>query len=1072
VEVRRDALLRIQLLGGFAVTVSGSSVGDEAWRLRRARTLVKLLALAPDRRLHREQLMELLWPDGEPAPNSLHQVLYTARRALAGAPLQLAMHDSVVTLSADDLWVDVDAFEAQAAAARDSRAIEDYRAALALYGGELLPEDRYEDWAQPRREALRETQLALLVELAALLAEAGERVAAVETLQRVVVEDPLHEAARRELMRLFATDGRSQQALAQYEQLREVLRRGLGADPDPQTRELYREILAGQYDADARPPSHLPRRLTGFVGRRRELAELERLLGEAHLLTLTGPGGCGKTRLAVELAARREAGFERGARLVELAPLRDPALVVGETATAIGVQLRSQGDPIATLAAEIGEASLLLVLDNCEHLIDGCATLVDALLRGCPNVRVLATSRERLRIPGETAWRVPSLSLPPRGAQVRAAEIEQSEAVRLFCERAAETAPAFALSDDNADAVAEICCRLDGMPLALELAAARTDVLAPAQIAARLGDALTLLRRGSRTGLTRQQSLRATIEWSHDLLSEPEQALYRRLGVFAGDFGVEAVESICTGPPLTETDALDVLAGLADKSLVHVEAGRDGHRYQLLDTIRQHAGERLLAAGEQARVEAGHRAWYLALAEAADRDLDPGVAATWPADRLEAEHDDLRAALTSAIRHDPPIGLRLAAALWWFWMARGYFREAVQRLEDALAAAPAPTPQRARTLFAAAGMTLRLHAGQVDRIVALGSEGVEIARACGDRHAVARALERQGVSVMGAFEYAAAERAFAEGLALAEEIGDRDVAVAITQAQGVLAACRGENAAARALFDESLALLDEVEDERTPLFWASHVSPVVIPSGRDGALRMFFEDTFVLLRAVARRAGSGHMLCHAAKGGRADGDYMAARASLDRALALFRDIGDPLGTAVALNALGNLARSTGEHAAGRAWFEEALTLRRAAGDQREIGTTLAGMGLLALYAGDADGHALIGQAVRMFARTSDGPGMQLTPLNVAGFELDRGDPQVACEMLERIAAREENVFVRSRGWAAAELAEAAIAVGDRKRAGRAAAAALASFEGLGEARGVRYVRGLDPHGEWLLSARP
>jgi tetratricopeptide (TPR) repeat protein len=235
---------------------------------------------------------------------------------------------------------------------------------------------------------------------------------------------------------------------------------------------------------------------------------------------------------------------------------------------------------------------------------------------------------------------------------------------------------------------------------------------------------------------------------------------------------------------------------------------------------------------------------------------------------------------------------------------------------------------------------------------------------------------------------------------------------------------------------------------------------------------MFFEDTFVLLRAVARRAGIGHVLCNVAEAWRADGGYAAAREALDRALALFRDIGDPLGTAVALNALGNLARSTGEYTAGRAWFEQALRLRRAAYDQREIGTTLAGAGLLALYAGDADGHRLIGQAVRMFARTSDGPGMQLTPLNVAGFELDRGDPQVACEMLERIAAREENVYVRSRGWAAAELADAALAIGDRDRARRAAASALASFESLGEARGVRYVRGLDTHGEWLLSARP
>jgi tetratricopeptide (TPR) repeat protein len=328
--------------------------------------------------------------------------------------VQLALRDGIVALGTDALWVDVDHFEAQAERARTSRTVEAYIEALELYGGELLPEDRFEDWVQARRDQLRETQLALLVELAALQAEQGERGAAVATLQRAIVEDPLHEAAHRELMRLFAQDGRSQQALAQYQQLRDVLRRELAADPDPQTRELYREILAGQHDeggTDAQP-SLLPRQLTGFVGRERELAELERLLAGARLLTLTGPGGCGKTRLALELAARGALD----ARLVELAPIRDPALIAGETATAIGLQLRAEDDPVAALVAKIGDASLLLVLDNCEHLIDACAVLADALLRSCPNVRVLATSRERLRIPGETAWRVPSLSLPRRDA--------------------------------------------------------------------------------------------------------------------------------------------------------------------------------------------------------------------------------------------------------------------------------------------------------------------------------------------------------------------------------------------------------------------------------------------------------------------------------------------------------------------------------------------------------------------------------------------------------------------------------------------------------------------------------
>ena len=309
-EVLEDALLQIHLLGGFVATVAGRAVTDDAWRLRRARTLIKLLVLAPERRMHREQLEELLWPEGEPAANALHQVMYTARRALGGAQTRLALRDGIVALASDGLWVDVDEFEARAAEARAARTIGAYREALALYGGELLPEDRFEDWAQARRDQLRETQLALLVELAACRRSAAS---GSTRSRRSSGRSSRTRCTRRRtasLMRLFAEDGRGQQALAQYQQLRDVLRRELSADPDPQTRDLYREILAGQHESAA--PSSLPRQLTGFVGRERELAELGRLLGDARLLTLTGPGGCGKTRLSLELARGASAEFADG----------------------------------------------------------------------------------------------------------------------------------------------------------------------------------------------------------------------------------------------------------------------------------------------------------------------------------------------------------------------------------------------------------------------------------------------------------------------------------------------------------------------------------------------------------------------------------------------------------------------------------------------------------------------------------------------------------------------------------------------------------------------------------------
>lgn len=1079
------ARLVVRLLGGFAVDVAGAPLDEGAWRLRRAKTLVKLLALAPERRLHREQLAEALWPDGGAAPNSLHQVLYTARRALAAdgdehASIRVTLRDGVVTLAGEGLWVDVNAFEFAAAEARETRTPAAYQAALELYGGELLPEDRYEDWATARRESLRETHLGLVVELGELLAATGEMAAAVEMLQRAVVEDPLHEVAHRALMRLFAEGGRRQQALAQYQQLQHALRQQLEADPDPETSRLYRAILAAQHEPEpigaptddprlpqgslappGRPTGSLPHQLTSFVGRERELSQLEGSLERGRLLTLTGPGGCGKTRLALELAERLEHGSSDGVCLVELAPVADPALVVEETATALGVQLRSERDPIDVLAGQIGERQLLLVLDNCEHQLDAAVQLADGLLRACPGLRVLATSRERLRIPGEVAWRVPPLSLPEHGASYHVGGLEAFEAVSLFCQRATEAAPAFALVDDNAGSVAEICRGLDGMPLALELAAARAGALSPVQIAERLGDALTLLRGGSRAGLTRQQTLRATLAWSHDLLSGPERTLYRRLGVFAGSFGLQAVEGVCTDEEVPAEEALDLLVGLIDKSLVQVETGHGGHaRYRLLETIRQDARERLGAAGERERIETAHLAWYLILAEASDRDHDPGVAVAWPAERLEAEHDDLRAALASAIRRDSAAALRLACSLWWFWIGRGYFAEGTRWLEGALAAAPEAGMDRARALVALGAIDVRRSGAR--RSVSLGGEALEIVRRTGDQLGEARGLERLGVMAMAAFDWDLADRAFAEALTLAQETGEDAVAVAVKQAQGVLAASRGETAAARMLLEESLALLTDIPEERGPLFWATHVSPIVLPLGPGGALRYFFEDTYCLFCAVRSRAGRGYVLVNVGETWRTDGDCAAACEPIEHALAVFRELGDERGIGVALNALGNLARQAGELALGRERFEQALEIRRAAADPREIATTLTGMAMLALAEEEADeGRRLLGEASAIYERTEDAPGLQLMPVSQGAVELDHGDPAHACALLEQGAALcRERGFDPSLGWALTVLAEAAIAVGEPERAGSALEEALPAFERCRDKRAVHYARGL------------
>jgi predicted ATPase/class 3 adenylate cyclase len=352
-------------------------------------------------------------------------------------------------------------------------------------------------------------------------------------------------------------------------------------------------------------PNNLPRQLTSFVGREQEMAEVKRLLTATSLLTLVGAGGAGKTRLSLQVAADVLDDYRDGVWLVELAPLTDPVLVPQAVASTLGLPERASHPTVLTLEEHLRPRSLLLILDNCEHLVTACAVLAETLLRACPNLSILATSREGLGIAGETTWRIPSLSLPDVqhfsfGAPDVASALSHYESVRLFIDRALAVAPAFAVTNHNAPAVAQICQHLDGIPLAIELAAVRVKVLAPEQIAARLDDRFRLLTGGSRTALPRQQTLRALVDWSYDLLTGPERILFRRLSVFAGGWLLEASEGICAGDGVEELEVLDLLAQLVDKSLVLAEEHVGEARYGLLETLRQYGTEKLRAAGEEA----------------------------------------------------------------------------------------------------------------------------------------------------------------------------------------------------------------------------------------------------------------------------------------------------------------------------------------------------------------------------------------------------------------------------------------------------------------------------------------
>jgi predicted ATPase len=646
--------------------------------------------------------------------------------------------------------------------------------------------------------------------------------------------------------------------------LDDAIVRALSKDPGERfqtAEELMRALGAGAPAAE--PPQHnLPTFVVGFVGRQAEIAAVSELLAAGRLVTLLGPGGIGKTRLAVEAAAAVRDRFAHGAWLVELAALADPRLVTASVAAVFGVR-EQRTEPLATTLVEaLRGRDLLLVLDNCEHLVGACAEVAAGLLHACPGLRVLATSREALGVEGEVRYEVPSLGLPDEAAPF--VGLAESEAVRLFVERAQSVRPGFALTEREAPAVAAICRRLDGIPLAIELAAARARSLSVEQLLERLRDRFRLLAGIDRTALPRHQTLRAAVDWSYELLSDEERKVFRRLSVFAGGWTLEAAEEVVSGQwpvaseksslttdhwPLTTSssplDTLDLLARLVDKSLVRVEECDGALRYGMLETIREYAWERLAESGEAEAALGAHRAWVVALAERARRHWQGPEEGAWIA-RLGQEHDNLRAVLQRERGEgsDPQRAVRLCTALTHFWVRRSHIAEGRRWLEAAMAAADRlPAPERASAVFSAGQLaaydgdlaaaetwldesaaisrslgdeeglcralgslaTVLVTAGEYDRAGALAAEALSLARALGDWQRVASALLVGATLAVSVGRYAEGEQLLGERLAICRDrMGEADVVVTLLQLSG----CVGR----LGRLDEAEALLDECED--------------------------------------------------------------------------------------------------------------------------------------------------------------------------------------------------------------------------------------------------------------------
>ncbi|HET9587397.1 MAG TPA: adenylate/guanylate cyclase domain-containing protein, partial [Anaerolineales bacterium] len=606
---------------------------------------------------------------------------------------------------------------------------------------------------------------------------------------------------------------------------------------------------------------NLPVNLTSFIGRARELAETKERLAGARLLTLTGPGGTGKTRLSIELGGEVLSAFGDGVWLIELAPLADPALMIQTIAAVFGLR-ENPGRPLVDQVTDYLRArQLLLILDNCEHLVEACAKLAEALLHTCPHLKILASSREPLGIPGETTYRVPSLYLPDQ-TQVTPEAILGCEAVQLFVDRACAAHPDFRITDRNAPYVAQICRRLDGIPLALELAAARTRVLSPEQIASRLDDRFRLLTGGSRTALPRQQTLRALIDWSYDLLTGPEKALFRRLAVFVGGWTLDAAEEVCAGNGIEQYEVLDLLTQLVDKSLVIANAQDGTVRYHRLETIHQYAREKLFESDEAFHVRQCHLDYFIKLVRWGGENWF-GPASQKVEARLGAEGDNIRSALSWTLENRPEEAMKLISwvTLMGLWIMRGQITEARSWCETALA--------RLETLSPETEPALR----NLVRMKAKGWNYLAMAQMnLGDHHASRDAAEKS--------------------VKLAREVGDRRILAQALASLGIGAAYTGDTDYALEVTGESLELCRQGGYRRT-LAWAINTMIHIYGIKGDPVQKQNYENQYKSLRQEAGLpfdpAESAMVLSEQAY---RRGDYAEALQHVESALSNLAERGD------------------------------------------------------------------------------------------------------------------------------------------------------------------------------------
>jgi predicted ATPase/DNA-binding SARP family transcriptional activator len=816
----------IGLMGGFEVTVDGAAIPREAWRRRQPAQLVKLLALAPGHRLHREQVMDALWPDlmiDEAAPR-LHKAAHYARATLGSRDAIAIAKETVSLFPSAELTVDVDRFDTLEAAARSAASEDATAAAIAAYAGDVLPDDPYEEWAVEARDRRRLRYLDLL--------RRGER------WEELVAADPTDEEAHVRVVEALIARGDRAGALHQLDFMEAALRRAFDLEPGDVAVALRQQVLAMSVGTHAGGAVRVPRTSTPTIGRDDEIARVTKLLEEAAIVTLLGPGGVGKTRLATEVALRGEQVHGWDACFVDLTRVRDAALVPGLIVRDLGIHLAAESDAISVLNEALRGARRLLVLDNFEHVIDA-APVVGELTRWSPDVRVLATSRARLRITGEVVFDVEPLDVEGDGALT-------GDAVRLFAQTAAAIDPTFAL-DRHIDDVVAICRAIDGLPLAIELAAGQVRALPPALLRTRLGDRLAAASAAARDAPERHQTVPATIDWSLQLLGDTERQLFVLLGVFESAVPLSAIEAVCAAPGL---DVVDALGRLVDQSLVKRTIERDEPRFVLLELLRERARELLGDEGHEARRR--HADYFGRFLDEVDERRWRDLAHCW-IDLIADMLAEIRASHAWAIEHDDSqLAARLTSGLGTFWHREGNHAEGRRWVADALTRLDQLDDWLAGRVLLAAGFV----EWPRDQSATLRhwEQATEIFRRLGDARYLSYALGLSAGCFIGDAErYHEALQRSDEAINLARKVGELPLIAQALNVKGELARVHGDDASALIAYEEGLELARSAGDGAHTTVFLANLSYLADHRGDYDTARELNLEALRMCRALGRR---------------------------------------------------------------------------------------------------------------------------------------------------------------------------------------------------------------------------